>query len=120
MEKDLRSLHKLRLVKIIPKPKTTSVGAIVPAGAREVAEDEAMFAGSEPMVSLKETVVEPDVMLTVLSPDKSAVGVHDQLPEALAVAETVCEPTLPETVACEVVTPEKVGRAEETQNCFAP
>ena len=93
---------------------------IVPAGARELAEAEAMLAGRVPIVSLKETVVEPDVMVAVLSPERSAVGVQDQLPEELAVEETACVPTVPETVAFAVVTPEKVGRADVTQNCFVP
>ena len=48
----------------------------------------AMFAGRAPMVKVKEAVVDPAVMVTALSPVRSAVGVHDQLPLASAVAET--------------------------------
>ena len=120
MAKDFLNPQRPKVVKIIPKPKTTNVGVIVPAGARELALAEAMLAGRAPIVSLNDTVWAPDVIDTVLSPERSAVGVQDQLPEVLAVADTVCVPTVPETAALAVVTPENVGRAEVTQKCFAP
>ena len=42
------------------------------------------------------------------------------MPEASAVADTVCDPTVPETAAFAEVIPEKVGLADVTQNCVAP
>jgi len=64
------------------------VGLIEPAGARELADEEAMLAGTAPIVNVKAAVVDPDVMETALSPE-SVVGVQDQLPVPSAVAETV-------------------------------
>ena len=93
---------------------------MVPAGAKVSALAVATLAGSAPIVRVKEAVVAPEVMVTLLSPARSAVGVQDQLPLASAVAETVWVPTVPETVAPAVVTPEKVGLALVTQNCLAP
>ena len=97
-----------------------NVGVNVPAGASDEADDEAMLDGSEPIVSLNETVCAPDVIVTVLSPERSEVGVQDQLPEVSAVAETVWALTVPETFALAVVRPEILGRGAETQNCLAP
>ena len=80
----------------------------------------AILAGSTPIVKVKVTVVEPDVIVTGLSPERSAAGVHDQLPLASAVAVTDCEPTVPETLPAAVVIPENVGLAAVTQKCLAP
>lgn len=57
-----------------------------PAGARVPALLEAMLAGRSPIVRVKLTVVAPEVTVTALSPERAVVGVHDQLPEASAVA----------------------------------
>lgn len=95
------------------------VGLMEPAGARALDVAAEMLAGSGPTVRVKLAVVEPAVMVTGLSPE-SVVGVQDQLPDPSAVAETVWLPTVPETLAAAVVTPERVGVAEVTQKCFDP
>lgn len=76
------------MVNAIANITTASVGADVPAGARVSADDEATLAGKLPIVRVNDTVLEPDVIVTGLSPERSLVGVHDQLPEESAVAET--------------------------------
>jgi len=106
--------------RIVPIPRIQSVGLVVPAGAREPALAEAIFAGSSPIVRVKLTVVAPEVIVTGLSPESAAGGVQDQLPEASAVALTAWLPTVPVTGALAVVIPENVGVPEVTQNCVAP
>lgn len=91
-----------------------------PAGARADAEAVAMLAGTDPMLSVNETVVDPAVIVTGTAPERAVVGVQDQLPDASVVAETVWEPTVPLTLTPAEVTPEKVGVEEVTQNCLAP
>lgn len=93
---------------------------IEPAGASALALAEAIFAGSSPIVRVKEALCVPSVTVTVLSPERSAAGVQDQLPELLAVAEIDSVPTVPVTVAPAVVIPDKVGLGEVNQNCLAP
>lgn len=75
--------------KVSPKDRIMTVGRIEPAGARVLPPAEATFCGTDPIVRVKETVWEADVTVTTLSPVKSVAGVHDQLPEASAVAERV-------------------------------
>ena len=82
------SPQRPKVVKIIPNPKIIKVGEIVPAGGRVLPEAVAMFAGTSPIVSVNVTVVEPEVIVTGLSPKRSFVGVQDQLPDESAVAET--------------------------------
>jgi hypothetical protein len=96
------------------------VGVIVPAGARVLPEAVAMFAGTLPIVSVNDTVDDPEVMDTGLSPESAVVGAQDQLPEVSAVAETDWLPTVPVTAALAVVTPANVGVVDVTQNWVAP
>ena len=74
--------------KINPPTKKKAVGPNVPAGASVPAEELAISAGKSPIVKVKTAEVDPEVMETALSPERSAEGVHDQLPEESAVAET--------------------------------
>ena len=53
---------------------------MVPAGAREPALAEAIFAGSSPIVRVKLTVVAPEVIVTGLSPESAAGGGPDHFP----------------------------------------
>lgn len=107
-------------IKTNPPARKASVCEIEPAGARAPPEAVAILSGSWPIVRVKAAVVEPEVMVMVLSPDRSLAGVHDQLPCESAVAATDWLPTVPETASPAVVTPEKVGLADVTQNCCAP
>ena len=95
------------------------VGLTDPAGARALDVAAEMLAGRAPIVKVKLAVCDPEVIATALSPE-SAVGVHDQLPDPLAVAETACPPTVPVTAAPAVVIPENVGVDDVTQKRFAP
>ena len=88
----------------------------VPAGASVEPLAVAILSGTDPMVKVKEIVVDPEVRLTGLSPERSLLGVHDQFPEESAVAETVWEPTVPVTWALAVVIPVKAGFDDVTQN----
>ena len=106
-------------IKQEPPARNKIVGLTEPAGARELAEEEAMLAGTDPIVKVKLAVCDPEVIATALSPE-SAAPVHDQFPEPSAVAETAWLPTVPETLAPAVVIPENVGVDDVTQNCFAP
>ncbi len=75
-------------IKQEPPAKNKIVGLMEPAGARELADDEAMLAGRAPIVSVKLAVCDPEVIETALSPER-VVAVHDQLPVPSAVAATV-------------------------------
>ena len=81
----------------MPNPKIARVGVKVPAGAKVPPDAVAMLSGTLPIVSIKDTVVDPEVIVTELSPERSAAGVHDQFPEESAVAETDSLPTVPVT-----------------------
>ena len=92
----------------------------MPAGASEPADEVAISAGRSPIVRVKAAVVDPEVMVTELSPERSLAGIQDQLPLASAVAETDWLPIVPETEALAVVIPENVGLVIVTQNWVAP
>ena len=74
---------------IEPAIKIKSVWLTEPAGARVEPPAVAIFSGTAPIVKVKLTVVAPEVMVTALSPESAVAGVHDQLPEASAVALTL-------------------------------
>ncbi len=76
------------MTNMVPPAKNNVVGLVEPAGASVPALAEAMLSGSAPIVKVKLMVVVPEVIETALSPERSVVGVHDQFPEAFAVAET--------------------------------
>lgn len=74
-------------IRLEPPARNKIVGLIEPAGARDDALDEAILAGTAPIVSVKLAVVAPDVIETAVSPERAA-AVQDQLPAESAVAET--------------------------------
>lgn len=75
-----------------------------------------MLEGTSPIVRVNDSDWEPELILTVLSPVNTVAGVQDQLPEASAVADIVCEFTVPVIADPAAVTPENVGVSEVTQN----
>ncbi len=91
-----------------------------PAGASELALDEAMFAGTDPIVKVNVTDVVEVATVTVLSPESAVGGVNDQLPELFAITPLFWVPIVMSTLPPAVVTPEKVGVLELTQKCLAP
>lgn len=98
----------------IPKPPKTSVGFKEPAGASVEPAAEAMLSGSAPIVKVKLAEVLESATKTVLSPERSAVGVNDQFPDASAVTPVLVPFMVTSTVPDAAVRPEKVGEAEVT------
>lgn len=98
----------------IPKPPKTSVGFKDPAGAKVEPAADAILSGKAPIVKVKLTEVLASATTIVLSPERSAVGVYDQFPEASAVTPVLVPFTVTSTVPEAVVRPEKVGRVDET------